>query len=365
MTATARNSTPRSLIPRSVGIGRRLRDRPLESLRQTWLGALALAALVLAVAATTLVTTLHIGQATYTAEFGQAAGIRPGDQVTVAGVPVGTVGGTELAGDRVLVRMKIDGDVALGAQTRAEIVLTTVLGARSIALMPAGDGSLPDGRIPLTHTTVPYDLQKLLQDSTATFEQVDADRFARSMGLLAAQLRDTPAILPEALANVENLSRMIAERRDQIGALLRNTAQLATILGDQSGDMAALIGQGDVMVREILARRAGVVRLLDAATQLVTIAHTVAVGNREHIDSLLVDIRTLTGMIGDHDELLRNMFQAMPIAVRNITNATGTGPFLDFLLPGGLMVDSWMCAISANAEQHHWPEHFRYFEDCR
>ncbi|WP_194818208.1 MCE family protein [Nocardia sp. XZ_19_385] len=343
----------------------RFRGRDLESFDKTWLGGLALLALALAVASTTLVTTLHVGQQTYSAEFGQAAGIRSGDQVTVAGVPVGTVDGTELAGDRVLVHMKIGREVTLGAETRAEIKLTTVLGARSVALTPAGTGALSGNRILLSRTTVPYDLQKLLQDSTATFEQVDADRFAQSMQLLAAQLRDAPAILPEAMANVENLSRMISERRDQIGSLLRNTAQVAAILGTQQTDLSAMIGQGRNLVREIMSRRTGVVRLLDAATQLVHTAREVSVGNRADIDKLLVDIRAMTSLIGNHDALLRNMFQAMPIAIRNLANATGTGPFLDFLLPGGLMVDSWMCAITANAEQSNWPEHFRYFEDCR
>lgn len=342
-----------------------LRGRALESFDTAWLGGLALLALVVAVAATTLVTTLHVGQVEYSAEFGQAAGIRSGDQVTVAGVPVGTVSGTELAGDRVLVRMKVRGEVRLGADSRAAIKLTSVLGARQVTLQPAGTGELADRRIRLARTSVPYDLQKLLQDSTNTFEQVDADRFAQSMRALSAQLRETPAVLPEALANVQHLSAMIADRRDQIGSLLRNTARVTGVLTDQQADLAALVGQGNALVREVVSRRDGVTRLLDAATALVSTARDVSVGNRGDIDKLLTDIRAMTAVIGDHDALLRNMFQALPLAIRNIANATGSGPYLDFLLPGGLMIDSWMCAISANAEQSDWPEHFQYFKDCR
>ncbi|MFF2554029.1 MCE family protein [Nocardia sp. NPDC058058] len=341
------------------------RGRTLESYSRTRLGILSLLVLVVAVAATTLVTELHIGQVEYTGEFGQAAGIRAGDQVTVAGVPVGTVAATALSGDRVVIRMKIHSDVALGADTRAAIMLTTVLGARSIALAPGGSGALPDHRITLAHTTVPYDLQKLLQDSTGTFEQVDADKFARSMQLLSAQLRDLPSVLPDALANVRDLARMISDRRDQIGALLRNTAQVTTILHDQQSDLSELITQGRNLLREVVTRRDSMVRLLDAATALVGTARDISVGDRTDIDRLLGDIRVMTSMVGDHDALLRNMFQAMPIAVRNLANATGTGPFLDFLLPGGLMMDSWMCAISADAQRSGLPEHFEYFKDCR
>ncbi|WP_330181042.1 MCE family protein [Nocardia sp. NBC_01503] len=339
--------------------------RALETRSRAWIGAISIAVIAVVVATTTAITQLHWGEITYSAEFGQAAGIRTGDQVTVAGVPVGTVDGTELAGDRVLVTMKIHKDVPVGADSTAAIKLTTVLGARELVLRPAGAGIPPHRRIPLAHTTVPYDLQKLLQDSTGTFEQVDADQFARSMQALAAQLRDTPAVLPDALANVQNLSKVIADRRGEIGSLLRNTAQLATILGNQQSDMGVLVTQGGSLVREIVSRRAAVVRLLDAATNLVHTADGLLKVNHTDIDGMLTDIRQLTALLGDHDALLRNMFQVMPVALRNIANATGSGPFLDFLLPGGLMMDSWMCAIAAQAGIHDIPAALQSFKDCQ
>ncbi|WP_067814656.1 MCE family protein [Nocardia inohanensis] len=341
------------------------RGRALESMNKAWLGGISLAVIAVLVAATTAVTQLHLGQLTFTAEFAQAAGIRGGEQVTVAGVPVGTVERTRLAGDRVVMTMKIRKGVAVGAASTAAIKLTSVLGSREVVIKPAGAGTLPGHRITLDHTTVPYDLQKLLQDSTTTFEQVDAEQFARSMQALAGQLKGTPEVLPEALTNIQNLSRVISERRDQIGGLLRNTARIATILGNQQSSVGALIGQGNSLLREILTRRDAVVRLLDAASRLVTTADGVLTTNRGELDQMLANIRRLTAMLGDHDALLRSTFEVMPVALRNIANATGSGPFLDFLLPGGLMIDSWMCAISKQAAQQNWPEHFQYFKDCQ
>ncbi|WP_067562951.1 MCE family protein [Nocardia acidivorans] len=339
--------------------------RTLRAGNRAWIGAFSIAVISVVVASTTAITQLHLGELTYTAEFGQAAGIRTGDQVTVAGVPVGTVDGTELAGDRVVVTMKIHRDVPVGSDSTAAIKLTTVLGARELVLRPAGAGTPPHRRITLAHTTVPYDLQKVLQDSTGTFEQVDADQFARSMQALAAQLRDTPAVLPDALANVQHLSAIISDRRGEIGSLLRNTAQLATVLGNQQTDIGVLVNQGGRLIHEIVTRRDAVVRLLDAATDLVRTADGVLTVHHGDIDDMLTDIRALTTMLGDHDALLRNMFQVMPVALRNIANATGSGPFLDFLLPGGLMIDSWMCAIAKQADIHGVPENLQSFKDCQ
>lgn len=341
------------------------RPRVLEDLNTAWLGTIALVTLTAVIAGTTALNALHLGKANYTAEFAQAASLRTGDQVSIAGVPVGSVADTALAGDHVVVTMKIRSEVPLGAQTKAAIKLTTVLGSRYVELRPAGDEPLPQSRIPLAHTSVPYDLQALLQDSTTTFEDVDAHQFAESLQTVSRQLQDVPAVLPEALTNVHSLSQIIADRRTQIGDLLRSTEQVARILGDQQDDLTALITQGHQLLGEIVARRDSVHRLLTASGTLITTARDVAVGDRGQIDRMLADLRQVTSMLGDHDELLRNLFQVMPITLRNLANATGTGPFLDFMLPGGLMVDSWMCAISGRAEQWKWPERYQYFKDCQ
>lgn len=344
--------------------GTHVRKRVLEDRSQAWLGAIAVLTLTAVIAATTLLTTLHLGKTTYYADFLQAAGIRSGDEVSIAGVPVGSVDDTVLDGDHVVVSMKIRHDAVLGSQTRAAIKLSTVLGARYVELKPAGDAALEGRRIPRAHTSVPYDLQKLLQDSTNTFEEVDAQRFAQSMQMVSSQLRDVPSILPDALTNVQNLSRVITDRRDQIAGLLRSTAEIAEILGGQQADLAALVDQGHQLFGEVAARRDAVQRLMDAATTLVSTVRDITVGDHAQLDQLLGDIRQVTAMVGDHDDLLRNLFQAMPLSMRNVANATGSGPFLDFALPGGLLVDSWMCAISGRAEQYKWPERYQYFKDC-
>lgn len=340
------------------------RKRTLEDRSKAWLGTIAGLTLTALVALTTGVTALHLGKTTYYADFGQVAGVRPGDEVSIAGIPVGTVDSTALAGSHVTVSMKIRRDIALGAGTKAAIKLSTVLGARYIEIKPSGDQPLPGRRIPLTNTVVPYDLQKLLQDSTNTFGPVDAEKFAASMRTVAGQLHGVPEILPEALTNVSNLSRVIADRRGQIAELLRSTAEVATVLGGQRDDLSALVTQGRQLFDEIVTRRESVVRLMGAATRLIQTAESVLVGDSAEIDALLADIRAVTAMLGDHDGMLRSLFQILPVTMRNFANATGTGPFLDFALPGGLMVDSWMCAISGRAQQFKFPERYNYFQDC-
>lgn len=167
---------------------RSISQRPVESYNKAWLGAIALAVIGALVGAMLLVKAIGLGYSHYTGEFLQAASLQPGANVSYAGVPVGNVTSVELAGDRIEVGMRVRDDITLRKDARASIKITTILGNQYVELRNGGDGTLPNRRIDLAHTEVPYDLQATLQDATSTFEQVDADKIAESTAILAKQL---------------------------------------------------------------------------------------------------------------------------------------------------------------------------------
>ncbi|MFE6921927.1 MCE family protein [Nocardia sp. NPDC057663] len=340
----------------------RLAGRPIEEHRKVVLGLCAVAVLVAATAGAVGVHALGVGTTRYEAEFAQAAGISSGDSVTVAGVAVGTVGGTRLAGDRVVVALNIDSSVPLGAGTGAAIKLTTLLGARYVELRPAGEGALPDRRITLEHTEVPYDLQTALDNATVTFDRIDAARIGDSLTALAAQLDGVPTVLPAMLTNLRALAAIVGERRGEMSALLTSTAQLTTVLTSQQADLAAVMTQGRDLLTEIVARRDAVVGLMNATRDLADQVRALVVEDRPAVDSLLAGLDGLLGSLARNDALLRNTLEILPIPVRNFANASGTGNEVDFTAPAGPLIDSWMCALGGRAQMANLPP---YFEDCR
>ncbi|GAA5054594.1 MCE family protein [Nocardia callitridis] len=346
---------PTIRLPRLRGFRSHGGDRALRT------GIVAVLVLVIALSATVFVHSLHLGARTYHAAFAQAAGLGSGDAVTVAGIQVGTVTGLRLDDDHVTVTMKLDGDVAVGADTTAAIKLTTLLGSRYVELRPAGADPLPDNQIALSHTEVPYDLQTALQQATTTFDQIDADQIAQSMTVLSQQLRGTPALVPEALRNVHDLAQVIASRRDQIGALLAGTEQVTGVIRAQSADLATLVHQGRSVLTQINSRRDAVARLLAATTTLVGQLAPIAVDDQAEIQQLLTNLRDMTASIAGHDDLLRNILQILPVPWRLFANATGTGKELVGNAPDGAFIDSFMCALSGRAEQVNRAP---YLKDC-
>lgn len=335
--------------------------RPLESFSRPWLGVISILVITAVLLVTVVYSGLALGKHRYSGEFAQAAQIHSGDAVTIAGIKVGAVERVRLAGDHVVVGFTVNRGIPLGADTRAAIKLTTILGSRYLELSPAGSGGLADRTITLAHTQVPYDLQKTLAGATRTLGPVDADRFVDSLTMLNANLDGVAEELPQALHNLQAMADIIADRRDQLGTLLTNTETLTTMLRNQRANLGALVLQGRDVLREIATRRAAVQQLFASATALVERTHGI-LQDEAAVNQMIRDFGEFMKMTADHDALLRSFLQSTPVALRNFTNATGSGNAADVFLPAGIFVDSWMCAISGRAKQFNLVE---YFKDCR
>lgn len=334
--------------------------RPVEEYNKIWLGTVALTVIAVVLGAIMGIGHLSLGKTGYRGEFAQAAQISTGDPVTVAGINVGEVSGVALAGDHVALTFKVRNDVHLGAQTRAAIKLTTLLGRRYLELSPAGGGALDHHTIALKNTAVPYNLQDTLADATTTFEQVDADRIAQSMSTLSQGLAGIPDALPQALANVKALADIVATRRDQIGSLLKNVDTITAMIRDQKANLGALVIQGRDLLSEITTRNAAVHRLLYSATALITLIKSI-LNDEPAINAMLANLQKFSGNVAKNDALLRSFLQSAPISFRNMANASGSGTALDVNLPAGVLIDSWMCVLSQRGKQFNLAQ---YFTNC-
>lgn len=336
--------------------------RPLESFSAIWLGVVAVTVVVVLVATLLLFRVADFGYRHYTAHFLQAAALQPGHPITIAGIPVGEVSSMQLVGDHVEAGLKIRDDVVLGEDSRASIKITTILGSRYLAIYPDGPGTLSDNTFDLTHTEVPYDLQEALSDVTTTYEQVDSDQFAKTLSILGQQLQTLPPVVPQALQNTHTLSTIIALRRDQLGELLKTTELVSTTLRRQQATIGSLVDQGNSLLGEFVARRATFSAMMDALTNLVKTLSGTVIDDRPELEELLTNLRELSTLLSKNDAMVRSILQTAPIALRNLTNITGTGNAIDFNASNGLLVDSWMCAISGRAKQFGL---IQYYQDCK
>jgi phospholipid/cholesterol/gamma-HCH transport system substrate-binding protein len=107
-----------------------------------------------------------IGGSTYevTARFANVGGLRPGNQIFIAGVPVGRVEKIDLDSQyAAIVHMNLKREVRLSSDTIASIKTSGLIGDKFIALAPGADSrNLASGSM-ITDTESAVDLESLIR----------------------------------------------------------------------------------------------------------------------------------------------------------------------------------------------------------
>jgi len=176
----------------------------------------------------------------YYAQFSEAGGLKPNDEVRVAGVKVGEVTDVRLAGDHVEVLFRVR-DTWVGNRTTAAIKIKTLLGQKNLVLDPVGNAELnPDQPIPAERTSSPYDVTAVFNDLASTVGAIDTDQLAQAFRVLSDTLgASAPQDVKTAFTGIAALSQTLASRDEELVKLFRNTNQVSKTLGGRSDQIAS------------------------------------------------------------------------------------------------------------------------------
>ncbi|BBX00047.1 mammalian cell entry protein [Mycolicibacterium moriokaense] len=181
-------------------------------------------ALVMVVVLALTATVLYVsppGQKTVAFYTDDAASIRPGDTVRIAGITVGKVEDLSVEPNQVRVRAKVDNEAFVGDKSHVEVRMLTVVGGYYVNLISLGDDPLGSNTIPVEHVTMPYSLVRTLTDATKITERVDPKPINQSLDELQQGLTGANVSTLSALLDAGNsLTETIDRQRGQISSIL-------------------------------------------------------------------------------------------------------------------------------------------------
>ena len=321
---------PRIRLPRVRF--RRPRLIPFRDRNPVVIGAVGLTVLaLLAVAAFNADRLPLIGDGeTYSAAFSEAGGLKPGDEVRIAGVKVGKVEDVDLDGDHVKVTFKIKGEPRFGTGTGASIRVKTILGAKYLALHPKGPGQLEaGGEIPLQRTVPAYDVVQAFSDLTTTSEKVDTDRLATALDTISTTFEDSPAEVRASIKGLSRISRTVASRDKALKELLEHAHGVTGVLAERSGDFTALVKDGDELFKEISKRREAIHKLLKSSAALGIQLSGLVQDNDKEIGPALKGLNQVVRMLERNQSSLDRSIKLLAPYVRLFTNTLGNGRWFD------------------------------------
>lgn len=273
-----------------------------------------------------------IGGDVYKAEFSEAAGLRPNDEVRVAGVKVGKVTSVDLDGNKVLVGFRVKG-ARFGRQSHVDIRIKTLLGRKFVMLVPEGDGQLPAGStIPLAQTSSPFDITDAFRDLANTTGQIDGNQLAQSFTTLADTFRDTPADVRASLDGLSRLSQTIASRDAQLRELLQHSRGVTQVLAARDEDLTAFLADSNLVLEELRARRQAIDRLLQTTTELSEQLIALVRENQAQLGPTLQQLQGVTDLLRKNQDNLDKSIARFAPFVRLFANNLGNGRWFDTLV---------------------------------
>lgn len=314
-----------------------------------------------------MVGLLHLLEDTYEMEatFTDAAGLRNGDEVKVAGVKVGRVTGIHADRENGLVDVTwvVNRGVDIGEDAGADIALESLLGAKSIRITNAADGErlmadLPreDRHIPheecdaegvcTPRTTTPVDVFDLTREATVRIEETDNDKLNQLIDQLTEITDGKRGTVTDLIEGIDQVASAINEREGELADLLDSADELAANLATKDQTLVQLIDSSKTILDFLSQRRAELAAALGEGSDAVRALSLLIDTNRANLDAVLDDLHPTLATVERHLPELNRALAVFGPAFYGQALAGTHGPWLDIYVAAlgpdiiGLLEDS-------------------------
>ncbi|TDD91768.1 MCE family protein [Actinomadura darangshiensis] len=262
------------------------------------------------------------------ATFDDVSGLRPGDEVKVAGTPVGRVTSVEVVDGRAAVEMKIDPSLHIAADSSAVIRWKDLIGKREIYLETGSSGvMLTDGQR-LTRTRSAADLGALINDLGPLVGGIDPNEINKILESFATALDGNQDKIDQMSVNLAALLRTLGARSGTIRQMIGDYKTVTDALAARDRQIAATITNLTDLTRAFAQDRAALgtasTRLGDVATNL----DKVLGGSAPQLGRLVQGTSDLMEIAHRRMRDLDKMIKSLPSALQALLTLMDGGRFL-------------------------------------
>lgn len=279
-----------------------------------------------------MVGLLNLLEDTYEMEatFTDAAGLRGGDEVKLAGVKVGRVTSIEADRDEGLVKVEwvVNRGIDIGSEAGADIALETLLGSKFIRITNATKGDQLMADLPreervipfedcdgedrcVPRTSTPVDVFDLTREATERIEETDNERLNQLVNQLADVTEGKRATITDLVEGIDQVSTAINERETQLDALLDEADELAANLAAKDQTLVQLIDSSRKILDYLVARRDQLAEALGAGSDAVRSLSVLIDTNAVQLDAILDDLDPTLATV---DRNLPDLNRALAVA---------------------------------------------------
>ncbi|WP_084298636.1 MlaD family protein [Mycobacterium genavense] len=225
----------------------------------------------------------------YTAD---AAAIRPGDEVRMAGIRVGTIENLSLEPNRVRVQLHVKDGAFVGDESQVDVRMLTVVGGYYVNINSIGDTPLGAEPIPLERVTMPYNLMQALTDTTKATQNVDPKPINQSLNEIQQGLTGTNVeAISTAIDAGNSLMSTIEKQKDQVSAILDVINEYMWTLNNHRDEIVRLVRKMSIVTQTLVLYGKGLEAQIDGLGEALLVIKPVADSYEIHRLELIERIR--------------------------------------------------------------------------
>ncbi|GIH95044.1 MCE family protein [Planobispora siamensis] len=265
--------------------------------------------------------------------FDDVSGLHTGDQVKIAGAPVGQVDEIVVVNGKAEVTLSVQTSVKVPSDTTASVRWRNTIGQRVIYLEPGtATDTLADGAR-LKRTSSVVDIGELVSDLGPLTRSLDPEQINQLLTAAGEALDGNQENIPLLVDNLDRLTTTVAERKKIIKALLEDYATVSGVIARRDKQIARLV-DNLVILTDAFARNR---KLVDEA--LVELSTTAEVNNRvlgenaEEFGRVVDHMTRLTGGVRRNIGRVEKLLNTLTPPLSRSFQVTGRGHFVTTAVP--------------------------------
>lgn len=262
------------------------------------------------------------------ARFDDVSGLVEGDDVRLAGIPVGRVTDVEVEQGDAVVRMRVDRGIDLPTDSGAAIRWRNLIGQRYVSLLPGTQTpSVTDGA-ELATTDDVVDLGRIVNQLAPLAQSVGPEQVNRILTGLVVAFEGNEAAFDGLVADLTSLSAVLADRDALLGQMQDDFATISDTLAERDQQIAAMVGNLASVADTLDATDDLLARGLDEFGAFSEGADALLTRSSTDLGGVLERLPVVTGAIADDLDLVERAIRGIPPMMEAVLPTINRGPYL-------------------------------------
>lgn len=262
------------------------------------------------------------------ARFDDVSGLVEGDDVRLAGIPIGRVTDVGVEGGEAVVVFRVDAAVDIPSDSAVVVRWRNLIGQRFVSIRPGVARELVDDGAELAATTDVVDLGRIVNQLSPLAQSVGPDQVNRILNALVVAFENNEAPFDELLRDLDSLTAMLADREQLLAQMQTDFATIADTLADRDEQIAAMVANLSSISGALDGTDQLLARALDEFGAFSASADTLLSRSSADLSAVLTQLPVITGTIADDLDLVERAIAGLPAMMDAVLPTINRGPYL-------------------------------------